>query len=56
MNSTSFGVYSFQEGICGNTHKRAKNVQKNKAQIPFYTSPKEQGPLPDKSGPRQRRE
>ena len=52
MNSTSFGVYSFQEGICGNTHKRAKNVQENKAQIPFYTSPKERGPQPGKIGPK----
>ena len=49
----SFGVYSFAGG---HTHKRAKNVQKNKAQIPFYTSPNEQGPLPDKLGPRQRGE
>ena len=40
-----------QEGICGNTHKRAKIVQKNKAQIPLYTSPRERGPLPNKSGP-----
>jgi hypothetical protein len=45
-----------QEGICGKTYKRAKNMQKNKAQIPFYTSPKERGPLPDNSGPRQRGE
>ena len=41
-----------QESICGNTHKRAKNVQKNKAQIPFYTSPKERGPQPGKIGPK----
>jgi hypothetical protein len=30
-----------QEDIYGNTHKRAKNMQENKAQIPSYTSPKE---------------
>jgi hypothetical protein len=34
-----------QEGICENTHKRAKNVQENKAQTSFYTSPKERGPV-----------
>jgi len=41
-----------QEGICGNTNKRAKNVQENKAQIPFYTIPKERGPQPGKIGPK----
>jgi ribosomal protein L39E len=38
----SFGVYSFVGGICEKTHKRAKNVQKNKARIPFYISLKEE--------------
>ena len=35
--------------------KRAKNMQENKAQIPFYTSPKERGPQPGKTGPNKRR-
>ena len=33
--------------------KRAKNMQENKAQVPFYTSPKERGPHPGKIGPKQ---
>jgi hypothetical protein len=32
--------------------KGLKNVQENKAQIPFYTSPKERGPQPGKTGPK----
>ena len=35
----------FQEVICGSTHKGLRNVQKNRAQTPFYTSPKERGPI-----------
>jgi hypothetical protein len=42
-----------QEGICENAHKRAKNVQENKAQIPFYTSLKETSPQPGKTVPKQ---
>jgi hypothetical protein len=32
--------------------KGLKNVQENKAQIPFYTSPKQRGPQPGKIGPK----
>ena len=44
-----------QEGICGNTNKKAKNVQENKEQIPFYTSPKEEADNQAKQGPNARR-
>jgi hypothetical protein len=44
-------IYHLQEVSCENIHKRAKNVQKNKAYVPFYTSPKEEAHNPNKSGP-----
>jgi hypothetical protein len=45
-------IYHLQEGIYGNTRKRAENVQENKLQIPFYTTPMEGGPQPGKIGPK----
>jgi hypothetical protein len=41
-----------QEGICGNTHKRAKNVQEDKAQLPFNSSQRKEAWSPGKSGPK----